>query len=124
MLLSKLPLTIVGSLITLAAATPTPLSTRDTYQCTIEDQQCCDTVTNPSNPDASALIGLLGLVVKSLDAIISLNCTPISVLGIGQTWCAFKILVSHHSLRRLTCDLAQQIQYAARASEAVRSRAR
>ncbi|KIJ25836.1 hypothetical protein M422DRAFT_192950 [Sphaerobolus stellatus SS14] len=66
----------------LAAATPMP--NEPISQCNTGDAQCCNTVTTASNPSAAALIGLLGIVVQGVDAIVGLGCTPITVIGAGQ----------------------------------------
>ncbi|KIJ48514.1 hypothetical protein M422DRAFT_247861 [Sphaerobolus stellatus SS14] len=70
----------------LAAATPMPNSPAPIpiSQCNTGDAQCCNSVSSASNPSTAALLGLLGIVVQSVTAIVGLGCTPITVIGAGQ----------------------------------------
>ncbi|KAF9005095.1 fungal hydrophobin-domain-containing protein [Cyathus striatus] len=69
----------------LAAASAIP---RD-GQCSTGAIQCCNETqssTNLSNP-VTALLGLLGVVVGDITALVGLNCSPISVIGVGGNSC-------------------------------------
>jgi hypothetical protein len=59
----------------------TPISI---IQCKTGDAQCCNSVVNSNNPAATSLLGLLGIVVQGVDVSVGLNCSPISVIGVGQ----------------------------------------
>jgi hypothetical protein len=52
-------------------------------QCNTGDAQCCNTVTSATDPSATALLGLLGVVVEGVDVLVGLTCTPITVIGVG-----------------------------------------
>ncbi|TFK43805.1 fungal hydrophobin-domain-containing protein, partial [Crucibulum laeve] len=67
---------------TLAVATPTP---RDV--CSTGTVQCCNSVQAASSTGVAALLGLLGIVVQDVTALVGVNCTPISVIGIGGNSC-------------------------------------
>ncbi|KIJ47879.1 hypothetical protein M422DRAFT_108366, partial [Sphaerobolus stellatus SS14] len=47
--------------------------------------QCCNSTESSSGPNAAGLLGLLGIVVQGVDVLVGLGCTPISVLGVGQS---------------------------------------
>jgi hypothetical protein len=42
--------------------------------------ECCNDVESSGNPNAAALLGLLGIVVPS-GTPIGINCSPVSVIG-------------------------------------------
>ncbi|KIJ48249.1 hypothetical protein M422DRAFT_162840 [Sphaerobolus stellatus SS14] len=62
-----------------SAPAPIPIS-----QCNTGNAQCCNTVESASTPSAAQLLGLLGIVVQGVDALVGLGCTPITVIGAGQ----------------------------------------
>ncbi|KIJ25111.1 hypothetical protein M422DRAFT_273969 [Sphaerobolus stellatus SS14] len=77
---SKLSLITLASSISLAAATPNePIS-----QCNTGDAQCCNSVTKASDPSATTILGLLGIVLQDVDVLVGLGCTPITVIGAGS----------------------------------------
>ncbi|KAJ8081736.1 hypothetical protein PM082_007582 [Marasmius tenuissimus] len=76
----------VSALFTLAAATPSNMQTR-TAQCNTGPIQCCNTVTKADDPTASKLLGLLGVVLKDLNVLVGLTCSPITVIGGGNGGC-------------------------------------
>ncbi|KAK0434465.1 hydrophobin 2 [Armillaria borealis] len=51
--------------------------------------QCCTSTQSSSNlsPSLTTLLGLLGVVISDLTANVGLTCTPITVLGVGDTQC-------------------------------------
>ena len=69
-------LTIVSSLALLAVATPTP---QTSSQCNTGPIQCCNSVQSASSSSVAPLLGLLGVVVQGVNALVGINCTPISV---------------------------------------------
>ncbi|RDX49790.1 fungal hydrophobin [Lentinus brumalis] len=42
--------------------------------------ECCKTHT-ASDPSATAVLGLLGIVLDDLNVLVGLNCSPITVIG-------------------------------------------
>ncbi|KAI3601253.1 hydrophobin [Moniliophthora roreri] len=73
----------VASLATLAAATTIPASS-----CTTGPIQCCNSKELADGPTASVLLGLLGVVVQSLDVLVGIICSPIDVIGLGSAACS------------------------------------
>ncbi|KAH7921165.1 fungal hydrophobin, partial [Leucogyrophana mollusca] len=59
-------------------------STEPASQCDTGDLQCCNSVESASSPSATALLGLLGIVLSSVDVLVGLTCDPISAIGIGS----------------------------------------
>jgi hypothetical protein len=70
-------LAIVSSLAILAAATPTP--NVPASQCNTGPIQCCNSVQKASDPSVSKVLGLLGIVVQDVTALVGVTCSPISV---------------------------------------------
>ncbi|TFK85228.1 hydrophobin [Polyporus arcularius HHB13444] len=64
----------------LAVATPIA---RDGGSCSTGPIQCCQDVQKASDPATSLLLGLLGVVVQAVDVAIGLDCSPITVVGVG-----------------------------------------
>ncbi|THU91475.1 fungal hydrophobin [Dendrothele bispora CBS 962.96] len=75
----------IAALATLAVATPT-LSRRD--ECTTGPIQCCNSVQSADSPAVAGLLGLLGIVVQDVTALVGVNCSPISVIGVGGNSCS------------------------------------
>ncbi|KAK7675971.1 hypothetical protein QCA50_009647 [Cerrena zonata] len=70
---------------TVTVSAPTATSTS---QCNVGAVQCCDTVTTAQSTNANALLGLLGIVVSDINALLGINCSPLSVIGIGGNSCS------------------------------------
>ncbi|KAF8993276.1 hydrophobin, partial [Cyathus striatus] len=68
----------------LAAANAVP---RQTGQCNTGPVQCCNSVQSASDPTTASLLGLLGIVLSPITALIGFNCSPLSVAGIGGNSC-------------------------------------
>ncbi|EPQ53159.1 fungal hydrophobin, partial [Gloeophyllum trabeum ATCC 11539] len=51
--------------------------------CNTGPVQCCNQVQSAGAPGVTDLLGLLGIVVDGVDAMVGLNCNPISVIGAG-----------------------------------------
>ncbi|OSD08038.1 fungal hydrophobin [Trametes coccinea BRFM310] len=66
----------------LAAATPVELEARQT--CSTGAIQCCSTVESASSVSGNFLLGLLGIVIGDITGLIGLNCSPLSVVGVGS----------------------------------------
>ncbi|KZT30201.1 fungal hydrophobin [Neolentinus lepideus HHB14362 ss-1] len=69
------------SLIVFVAAGP--LVARQTSQCNTGNIQCCKQVQTAGSPGVSTLAGLLGIVLNGLDAPVGIQCSPLTVGGIG-----------------------------------------
>ncbi|OBZ77314.1 Fruiting body protein SC3 [Grifola frondosa] len=64
-----------------------PASTESAGSCNVGSLQCCDSVESADSPEAIGLLGLLGIVVDGLDVLLGLNCSPLSIIGIGGGSC-------------------------------------
>ncbi|KIM84790.1 hypothetical protein PILCRDRAFT_369233 [Piloderma croceum F 1598] len=69
---------IAVSFAALAVAVPS-----GSHQCETSKQNCCKTVSEASDPDTNKLLGLLG-VIADVQALVGINCTPITVIGTGS----------------------------------------
>ncbi|EMD41210.1 hypothetical protein CERSUDRAFT_120415 [Gelatoporia subvermispora B] len=72
------------SLATLAAATPVPGGSSGSGT-----DLCCESTGEPSqNSGIASLLGLLGIVIQDLDVVVGINCSPITVIGVGSGDCS------------------------------------
>ncbi|KAH9849346.1 fungal hydrophobin-domain-containing protein [Lenzites betulinus] len=62
-------------------ATP-PAATGST--CSTGPIQCCNSVESSSSAAGSLLLGLLGVVLGDITGLIGLDCSPLSVIGVGS----------------------------------------
>ncbi|KDQ60459.1 hypothetical protein JAAARDRAFT_125645, partial [Jaapia argillacea MUCL 33604] len=68
----------------LATAMPTSeLEVRQVNQCNVGTLNCCNSVQNYTSEGVQSLAGLLGIVLPDLNALAGIDCSPISVLGVG-----------------------------------------
>ncbi|CAL1710925.1 unnamed protein product [Somion occarium] len=72
---------------TITVTAPGPTVTESPGQCNTGPIQCCNSVQAASSNPISALLGLLGIVVTDLTALVGLGCSPISVIGVGGGTC-------------------------------------
>ncbi|KAI0826603.1 fungal hydrophobin-domain-containing protein [Trametes gibbosa] len=66
----------------LAAATPVELEARQT--CSTGAIQCCSSVESASSASGNFLLGLLGIVLGDITGLIGLNCSPLTIIGVGS----------------------------------------
>ncbi|EIW61046.1 fungal hydrophobin [Trametes versicolor FP-101664 SS1] len=67
-------------------AVATPLEARNdapASSCSTGALQCCESTTTAGSKSAAAILGLLGVVVQDVTAIVGLSCSPITVVGVG-----------------------------------------
>ncbi|TFK51388.1 fungal hydrophobin [Heliocybe sulcata] len=78
-------LTGVVALATLAVATPTPggQPSQPAGNCNTGAIQCCNSVQSASDPSVTSLLGLLGIVLPNLNGMVGINCSPLTVVGLG-----------------------------------------
>ncbi|KAF9558277.1 fungal hydrophobin [Agrocybe pediades] len=101
---------------TLAAATVTPVRRDDALvnrasipasQCNTSDIQCCNSVQTADSDPVTALLGLLGIVLQDVTALVGLGCSPLSVIGIGGNSCTAQPVCctnnSFHGLVAIGC---------------------
>ncbi|KAH9896896.1 fungal hydrophobin-domain-containing protein [Cubamyces lactineus] len=68
-------------------ATP-PAVTPPASSCSTGPIQCCNSVTQATDPVTNALLGLLEIAIDGIDALIGVQCSPISVVGVGNNQCS------------------------------------
>ncbi|KAI0344562.1 fungal hydrophobin [Trametopsis cervina] len=73
--------TTAKTTITVTAPASTPTSAGS---CNTGPIQCCQSTESASSAAGNALLGLLGIVVSDLNVLLGVNCSPISVVGIGS----------------------------------------
>ncbi|KAI0826591.1 fungal hydrophobin [Trametes gibbosa] len=56
--------------------------------CNTGPIQCCNSLEKSTSAAGSAILSLLGVVVQDVTAAIGLGCSPISVVGLGQSSCS------------------------------------
>ncbi|ESK80681.1 hydrophobin 1 [Moniliophthora roreri MCA 2997] len=78
----------LAALATLAAATPTRRGGEPASSCTTGPIQCCNTVGSASDPAIAKELGLLGVVLQDVNAIVGITCTPVTVIGAGGSGCS------------------------------------
>ncbi|KAK0223668.1 hydrophobin 2 [Armillaria fumosa] len=59
-----------------------------TTGCTTGEVQCCQSVQSSTSTPVATLLGLLGVVLGSVDANVGVTCSPISVIGVGGNACS------------------------------------
>ncbi|CDO71061.1 hypothetical protein BN946_scf184844.g65 [Trametes cinnabarina] len=67
-----------------APAAATPLPQASSGSCNTGPIHCCQDVRPASDASVSTLLGLLGVVVGDLTASIGIQCSPLSVIGVGS----------------------------------------
>ncbi|KAL1713286.1 fruiting body protein SC1 [Schizophyllum commune] len=70
----------------LAAASAVPRG--GAGQCNTGPVQCCNTVTKSDDKQVTNLLGPLGLSLGSVTGLVGLNCSPLSVIGVGGNSCS------------------------------------
>ncbi|KAG7442193.1 fungal hydrophobin, partial [Guyanagaster necrorhizus] len=55
--------------------------------CSSGDLQCCTSVQSGDSSAVSALLGLLGVVLSDVTALVGITCIPITIVGVGSTGC-------------------------------------
>ncbi|KAI0770144.1 hydrophobin, partial [Fomes fomentarius] len=52
--------------------------------CNTGPVQCCNSVESADSAAGSAILSLLGIVLQDVTANIGLDCSPLSVVGVGS----------------------------------------
>ncbi|KAL0573312.1 hypothetical protein V5O48_008633 [Marasmius crinis-equi] len=60
----------------------------DAPPTTCSGLQCCESVTTASDPSAAAALAAIGVIVGDVNALVGLNCSPITVIGGGSSGCS------------------------------------
>ncbi|KAJ3785575.1 hydrophobin 2 [Lentinula aff. detonsa] len=97
---------VSAALATLAVATPAPRN-EPASSCTTGPIQCCNTVESANSASAAALLGVLGIVVQDVNALVGLDCSPITGVGVSGSSCSAQAVCcddnSHGTLISLGC---------------------
>ncbi|GJE94397.1 fungal hydrophobin [Phanerochaete sordida] len=81
---SKLAVFATLALPLLAVATPAArVAARNTAPST-PTTACCSSTEPANSASGAALLGLLGIVLQDVDVLLALDCSPISVVGVGS----------------------------------------
>ncbi|KIY44721.1 hydrophobin-domain-containing protein [Fistulina hepatica ATCC 64428] len=60
--------------------------------CSTGDEQCCNSLVSSDSASGSLLLGLLGIVLGPIEAILGIGCSPISVLSGGSAGCSGEVV--------------------------------
>ncbi|KAF5389706.1 hypothetical protein D9757_005961 [Collybiopsis confluens] len=98
---------VTVALATLAAATPAPRN-EPASSCSTGPIQCCNTVTSIADSSAAkTILGLLDIVIQDLTVVVGLTCSPITVIGVGNSGCSAQAVCcednSHGGLISIGC---------------------
>ncbi|KAF5356479.1 hypothetical protein D9757_012567 [Collybiopsis confluens] len=99
---------VSAALATLAVATPAPRGgSEPASSCSTGPLQCCNTVTTVNDPTAATLIGLLGIVIQDVTALVGLTCSGISLVDLANGGCSAQAVCcqdnSHGGLISVGC---------------------
>ncbi|KAI8974194.1 fungal hydrophobin [Trametes punicea] len=64
----------------LAVATP---SLESRQSCSTGALECCQSTTSADSVTGAAILSLLGIVVQDANVLLGLDCSPITVVGVG-----------------------------------------
>ncbi|KAF8896274.1 hypothetical protein BD779DRAFT_1466260 [Infundibulicybe gibba] len=85
-------LLLAAPLLAVAGSVPKPTGETPLSQCNVDNVQCCKSTEEPLTWDQGLLGGLLGgggllsVVLGSLDAQVAKGCSPLSIVGSGNSW--------------------------------------
>ncbi|KAI0777859.1 fungal hydrophobin-domain-containing protein [Irpex lacteus] len=68
---------------TITVTAPPSTTTISAGNCNTGPIQCCQSTESASSVAGGLLLGLLGIVLSDLNVLLGLNCSPISVIGVG-----------------------------------------
>ncbi|KAF5376761.1 hypothetical protein D9757_009470 [Collybiopsis confluens] len=73
---------------TVTVTAPPTTTTITSGGCTTGPIQCCDSTESSGSAAGSLLLGLLGVVLDGVDVLLGLDCSPITVIGVGNSGCS------------------------------------
>ncbi|KAF8829585.1 fungal hydrophobin [Lentinula edodes] len=73
---------------TVTVTAPGTTTTEPASSCSTGSLQCCDSTETAGSSAGSLLLGLLGIVVEDLSVLLGLGCSPITVIGLGNSGCS------------------------------------
>ncbi|KAF5354401.1 hypothetical protein D9758_010745 [Tetrapyrgos nigripes] len=81
-------LAVATPVTTITVTAPPTTTTEPATQCNTGPIQCCNSVQAASSNAVSSLLGLLGVVIQDLEALVGITCSPINVIGRGGNTCS------------------------------------
>ncbi|KAI0812339.1 fungal hydrophobin-domain-containing protein [Irpex lacteus] len=69
---------------TITVTAPGATGTAAAGNCNTGPIQCCQSTTTSNSDTGNILLDLLGIVVTGVDILLGIDCSPISVVGIGS----------------------------------------
>ncbi|KAK0447421.1 fungal hydrophobin [Desarmillaria tabescens] len=72
---------------TVTASGATTTVTELASSCDSANLQCCNSVQSGNSNAVGMLLGLLGVVLSDVTALVGISCTPITIVGVGSTGC-------------------------------------
>ncbi|CAA7267820.1 unnamed protein product [Cyclocybe aegerita] len=88
---TKVPVTT-----TVTVKPPSPTST-PISQCNTGAIQCCNDIQRANTKIVTGLLGLLGVVINEVTALVGITCSPLSVIGIGGNSCTAQPVCCEHN---------------------------
>ncbi len=77
-----------------AFAVAVPTGGDPSNQCNTGSVQCCNSMQSASQPVLSKSLGLINVVVDDVTALVGVDCSPITVVGIaGNSWCVYLLFI-------------------------------
>ncbi|KAJ3873930.1 fungal hydrophobin [Lentinula edodes] len=73
---------------TVTVTAPGTTTTEPASSCSTGSLQCCDSTETAGSTAGAAILGLLGIVVQDLDVLLGITCSPITVIGLGNSGCS------------------------------------
>ncbi|KIK58521.1 hypothetical protein GYMLUDRAFT_202365 [Collybiopsis luxurians FD-317 M1] len=70
---------------TVTVTAPPTTTTITSGDCSTGPVQCCDSTATAGSGLGSLVLGLLGIVVDDLDVLLGIDCSPITIIGVGST---------------------------------------
>ena len=69
--------------VTITSTSPAPPS----QSCSTGSVQCCQSLLPANDSAVSQLLGLLGIIIDDVTALVGITCSPINIVGItGTQW--------------------------------------
>ncbi|RDX54532.1 fungal hydrophobin [Lentinus brumalis] len=70
--------------VTVTATAPGATVTEPAAVCSTGSIQCCESTEKASSASGAALLGLLGIVLQDTNVLLGVDCSPITVIGVGS----------------------------------------